>query len=41
LPSQLPFVPQLEAPWSLQKDVGAGVPAATGEHVPGVARLQA
>jgi hypothetical protein len=40
-PSHLPFVPQVEAPWSAQKADGAGVPAATGEHVPLPERLQA
>jgi hypothetical protein len=33
-PSHLPFVPQFEAPWSVQKLEGAAVPAATGAHAP-------
>jgi hypothetical protein len=40
-PSHLPFVPQLAAPSSAQKDAGAGVLAATGVHVPVPPRLQA
>jgi hypothetical protein len=33
-PSHLPFVPQLAAPWSVQKLAGAAVPAATGAQAP-------
>jgi hypothetical protein len=40
-PSHLPFVPQVDAPWSAQNEVGAAVPAATGAHVPLPERLQA
>jgi hypothetical protein len=40
-PSHLPFVPQLVAPWSLQNDAGAGVPAATGAQTPVPDRLHA
>jgi hypothetical protein len=41
LPSHIPFVPQLEAPWSPQKPDGAAVPAMTAEHAPLPERLQA
>src|SRR4051795_2682234 len=34
VPSHLPLLPQLEAPWSEQKVAGAGVPAATGAQAP-------
>jgi hypothetical protein len=37
----LPFVPQLEAPWSLQNDEGAAVPGATDEQAPVPDRLHA
>jgi hypothetical protein len=33
-PLHLPFVPQVVAPWSVQKVVGAAVPAASGAHAP-------
>jgi hypothetical protein len=40
VPSHLPLVPQLAAPWSVQEVVA--VPAATGEHIPAlVPTLQA
>jgi hypothetical protein len=41
LPSHLPFVPQLAAPWSLQNEAGAAVPAATGAQTPVPERLHA
>ena len=40
-PSHLPFWPQLDGPSVAQKETGAVVPAATGEHAPVPVRLQA
>jgi hypothetical protein len=41
-PLHLSFVPQLEAPWSVQNDAGAAVPAPRGVQAPGLlATLQA
>ena len=33
-PSQVPVVPQLGAPWSLQAARGSGAPSSVGQHVP-------
>jgi hypothetical protein len=33
-PSHLPFVPQVDAPWSVQNVVGAAVPGGSGAHAP-------